>query len=374
MYNIKVMQLNANDESCKLVEWYFNDGDIVKEGDTLVCIETSKASKDIECESTGILHILAQEGEELEIGALMGCVFENEEEKTTYLENKNNNQIQELEIKITKPAEELMLKEGISEKQVLELGKKVILKTDIEKLIGEKSNTANKSEVQISKHQQMVAKVVSASHREVPSAALLMKVYYDKLSLAIQDFNREQSQQIGVTELIIKILSELHPNFPLFFGRIKDEKTLIKSQEPNIGITMDLGKGLFIPVIKLEQTGSLQEIGDVMMDFKIKALRNNFKEEELTDGNISITLNTDRDIIAVLPIIPYGQTCMIAINAVQEELYKSTEGKVESRSFFNIGISYDHRVINGFEAVQFIKTIKNKLENVLIEELTQQLV
>ncbi|NJO92658.1 MAG: hypothetical protein HC831_29610, partial [Chloroflexia bacterium] len=278
MYKLKVMQLNANDESCKLVEWYFEEGDHVKQGDMIVSIETSKASKDIECEAPGILHRIAEEGDELEIGALMGYIFENEKEKADYFENKKNNQKQEMEMKITRLAEVLMQQEGISIKQVQELGKKVILKSDIEKLIGEKKNGNNGSDLQISKHQQMVAKLVSRSHSEIPSASLLMKIHFDKIAVAIQDFNNEYDRQIGITEVLIKILAELHTKFPLFYSHLKDENLLIPSQQPNIGVTMDLGKGLFIPVLKAEQTGSLQEIGDVMMDYKIKALRNNFKE------------------------------------------------------------------------------------------------
>jgi len=126
-------------------------------------------------------------------------------------------------------------------------------------------------------------------------------------------------------------------------------------------VTLDAGQGLYVPVVKDADTRSLAEIADVLADFRISALRGSFRESELAGGNITISLSNDPDIVLARPIIFPGQACMLCLCGTQQELYLSDAEQIAVRHYANLGLSYDHRVINGRDAALFLRGIKNAM-------------
>jgi 2-oxoglutarate dehydrogenase E2 component (dihydrolipoamide succinyltransferase) len=96
----------------------------------------------------------------------------------------------------------------------------------------------------------------------------------------------------------------------------------------------------------------------------LNVFRGELKEEQLSGGTISISLNTENNIVTVIPVILPGQVVMLTVGAVMNELAfdKNNMDKIVERKYVNIGIAYDHRVINGFEAMEFLNRIREKLE------------
>lgn len=365
MNKIIIPQLNANDESCTLNEWIIDSGEKVKKGDVIAILESSKAAYDFESEAEGILYHLINEGEEAAFGSCIGYIFENEEEKDGFLTTQRKQQEEKSSFKITKLADVLMKQHNITEEHLKSLNKTVIKKSDIETIINKKSE-GGKSTYKLSPLQSHIAKVVTLSHNTIPKAFALVKVYSDTLFYSLQKLNsnteEEDNEILGITEVLVFIVAKLHDQFPLFFSTLTSENSYLTAEFPHIGITIDLGKGLFIPVIKKANRLTLQEIADILMNYRINAMRNSFASDELEGGNISISLNTDDDVIMVSPIILPSQVCMISVSAVQEEVALDAEENIKKVSYFNLGLAYDHRIINGNAAIGFLKTIKEMIE------------
>jgi 2-oxoglutarate dehydrogenase E2 component (dihydrolipoamide succinyltransferase) len=126
---------------------------------------------------------------------------------------------------------------------------------------------------------------------------------------------------------------------------------------------MDLGSGLYIPVVKEAASRSLGEIACELMEFRMKVLHKTLKKEEMEGGHLTISLQNDKDILVAIPLIYPTQTCMLSLCSEQEELYISPDGDIKMRRYLLLGTAYDHRVINGAEAVRFLQEIKLRLEN-----------
>jgi 2-oxoglutarate dehydrogenase E2 component (dihydrolipoamide succinyltransferase) len=256
----------------------------------------------------------------------------------------------------------MMAQHGIGEAQVRALGKKIIKKSDIEELLSQQA-TIRDTTIELSWRQEAIAETVSRSHAEIPRAFLAMKVYCDDALKLLKALSAKEDCMIGPTELLVKIIAGLQPQFQFFFGVLVDKNHFAAANAAHVGVTIDVGKGLFVPVVRDAATRSLTQIADTLMEYRIKAVRNAFKEADLSGGNFSISLNTDPDTVFVLPVILPDQTCMLSLSAVHEELFLAAEQTVATRSYVILGLAYDHRVINGYEAVQFIKAIKAQIES-----------
>ena len=87
-----------------------------------------------------------------------------------------------------------------------------------------------------------------------------------------------------------------------------------------------------------------------------------FREQDLSGGNISIALHRDPAVVFAIPLIFPGQTCCLALAGAQQEAVVDDEGQVTARTVSNIGLAYDHRYINGAQALQFLQSVKEALE------------
>lgn len=365
MHTLVVPKTNNNDDSFVLLEWLLEDGAPVAAEQLVATVETSKATIDFHSEVAGILQRVVVAGTRCAFGTAIGYVFPSETARQAFLADPGSAPAAALtDFTITKVAQAMMDQHGLSVADLAGLGKKLIKKSDIEELLGRQTNGANGATdtLTLSPRQITIAETVSRSHAAIPRAFLAMKVTCDAALAALSELSTQEAGMIGLTELLVKIVAGLRPQFPFCFGRLVDQTRFEPAAVAHVGVTLDIGKGLFVPVVRDAATRSLPDIADTLMDFRIKALRNAFKETDLTGGNISISLNTEEDIVFVLPIILPDQTCMLSLNAVTTEPVLLPDQTITTRRSVILGLAYDHRVINGYEAVQFVKAIKAQIE------------
>ena len=137
----------------------------------------------------------------------------------------------------------------------------------------------------------------------------------------------------------------------------------------DVGVTVDVGTGLFVPVVRNAAAIGLGDVADQLMDFRVKAMRKAFHEDDLAGGQITLSLNTDNDVLWAVPIILPPQVCIVSLGSVQPELTLGEDGQPRQRSCCTVGMTYDHRVINGQDAVEFLTAFKQAVERPLKEAL-----
>ena len=132
--------------------------------------------------------------------------------------------------------------------------------------------------------------------------------------------------------------------------------------DAHVGATVDVGTGLFVPTVRHPKNTSVSAVADALLDFRTKAMMNSFTEDDLANANIVLSLHTESDIVLGCPIVFPGHTAVVCLCAVQHELYRTDDGDIGSRAYFNLALGYDHRVINGREAAGFLRFLKSRCE------------
>jgi 2-oxoglutarate dehydrogenase E2 component (dihydrolipoamide succinyltransferase) len=129
----------------------------------------------------------------------------------------------------------------------------------------------------------------------------------------------------------------------------------------DIGVAIGGGRGLVVPVLRDAQAMSFAEIEIAIADFAGRARENKLKPNELQGGTFTITNGGVYGSLLSTPIINPPQSAILGMHAIQERPV-ARDGAVVIRPMMYVALSYDHRIIDGREAVTFLKQIKTFLE------------
>jgi 2-oxoglutarate dehydrogenase E2 component (dihydrolipoamide succinyltransferase) len=117
-------------------------------------------------------------------------------------------------------------------------------------------------------------------------------------------------------------------------------------------------------VVRDAHQRSVAEIADLLMDFRVRAMRDTLRPADLEGGNIMVSLNNEEGVLAAIPIVMPGQTCALSLAGTRHELVLGADGTPVSRSVVHVGLAYDHRYVNGRDAMRFLRAVKAGLETV----------
>jgi 2-oxoglutarate dehydrogenase E2 component (dihydrolipoamide succinyltransferase) len=351
--DISVPKLNNNDDVYVLVEWLVGDDQPVEADEPLATIETAKAIEELVCTETGVLWHLVPAGATCVPGEVIARVVPagtQREARTDRIPSGDGDGVL-----ITRPAQALAEELGIDQSRLYGLGRKVIRRAEVAALSGDgRSLTAG---------QRAVARTVEESHREIPAAYTVMVVDVG----AAEDAARRVAQRIrlpvGLPELLIAAVAGLHGRFPACFAGPDGDGGLRPAPDANVGLTVDVGGGLFIPVVKRAAERTVEDIAAVTHGFRRTALSGKFRADELTGGTITVALHHEPDVLLAIPLVVPGQTATLALAASRREATVGDDGTVGVRTVANVGLAYDHRFINGHQAIQFLRAVQAALES-----------
>ncbi|EFF89288.1 PE-PGRS family protein [Streptomyces sp. e14] len=264
---------------------------------------------------------------------------------------------------------------GIRTEQLRALGKRVVKASDVQRLIdqgltdqgltdqgaaavaaGASAASEDAAVVRLSARQRAVAAVVSEAHRTIPAAFAAIAVDLTAFRAA------RGGAPYGLVELLVKAIAARHADFPLFFATPGADHTLTLAPAANVGVTVDVGTGLFIPVLKDAARRPIGDLTDDLMDFRVSALRQNFREDAFADEAITLSLHNEPDIILAAPIVHPGRTCVVTLCAERSEVALAEDGTPFTRPVTTVAVTYDHRYLNGRDAVRFLTAVKQDLE------------
>ncbi|MFQ3558872.1 2-oxo acid dehydrogenase subunit E2 [Streptomyces gramineus] len=370
MIDIELPKLNNNDTSYVLVEWLAEDGTEVTAEQPLVVIETSKAQEEIESPGEGVLHGLVKPGQDCRPGQVIAHVFATSEERAAFLrsseaaaEKAGREEPAGSGLLITKDARPLVDEHGLTEEMLRAVGRKVIRRADVEALLA-RTGPADATEGQeLPQWQRAVGTVVTESMRTIPAAAAYVRVDVDEALALGREVSERGGATVGLPELLVKAVARRHAGQPLFFARLLDDGSVRIPPTADVGVTMDLGKGLFVPVVRDSAALGTDQLGELLMDYRVKALRGSFRASELADANIMVALHNTDGVVLATPIVFPGQTCVVSLGGTEERLVLDEDGRPVARRHVHIGLVYDHRVVNGRDAMTFLLALKADLES-----------
>jgi len=175
-----------------------------------------------------------------------------------------------------------------------------------------------------------------------------------------EEFLKEQDVKLGFMSFFVKASIDALKQLPAVNAEIRGTNIVYKNHY-DIGIAVGTGKGLVVPVLRNAEAMSFADIEQSIGDFVTRVKDNKLKLEELQGGTFTITNGGVFGSMLSTPIINPPQSAVLGMHTIQQRPM-AVNGEVKIRPMMYLALTYDHRLVDGREAVTFLKRIKETIE------------
>jgi 2-oxoglutarate dehydrogenase E2 component (dihydrolipoamide succinyltransferase) len=173
-------------------------------------------------------------------------------------------------------------------------------------------------------------------------------------------FQKKHNVKLGFMSFFVKAAIDSLKQFPAINAEIRGTD-IVYHNYFDIGVAIGSGKGLVVPVLRNAERLSFAEIEMAIGDFGRRAQENKLKPDELQGGTFTITNGGVYGSLLSTPIVNPPQSGVLSMHGIQERPV-AREGQVVIRPMMYVALTYDHRLVDGREAVTFLKRIKDTIE------------
>ena len=373
-----------------LVTWHKKVGDNIDRDELLADIETDKVVLEVPSPESGVLkEILKSEGDIVlssEIIARLDQQGDSVEPKIEVVaNNKLDTDFQEKELIINPAARKLAAEKEIDVSLVTGTGRDGrITKEDVVKF----SLSINKSveQVEISQSAKESPLQGERQDRRVPMTRMRARIAERLLAVkqetamlttfnevdmsALMDLRKEFQEEftkahngtkLGFMGLFVKASVEALKRFPIVNASI-DGTDIVYHGYQDIGVAVSTERGLVVPILRNAENLSIAEIEMNISSLAMKARDSKLSIEEMSGGTFTITNGGIYGSLLSTPILNPPQSAILGMHAIQERPI-SVAGEICVRPMMNLALSYDHRLVDGKDAVKFLVCIKQLIEN-----------
>lgn len=212
-----------------------------------------------------------------------------------------------------------------------------------------------------------IAENMARSKRTIPHFAYVEEVDVTALEELRQHLNKSRGEgqpKLTILPFLMTALARALPDFPNANAHYDEEANQLTRYEPvHCGIATATSNGLMVPVIRHAEALSLWDQAAEVSRLAEAARTGKATSDELTGSTVTITSLGPMGGVASTPVINAPETAIIGVNKMQELPRFDAKGRVTPRLMMNLSSSFDHRMVDGFEAASLIQAIKAMLEN-----------
>ena len=370
-----------------VANWLKKEGENVNQDEVIAEIETDKVVLEVLAQADGVItKIIKSEGDTVSSAEVIGEFSESDNSSKTSSDIKEK-QIK-TEKKISKPAvkkigpaaKKIISEENINPKDIMASGKDDrITKADvINHLESDQKESKNIPLEQVSSASDRLEKRVPMSRLRSTIAKRLVSVKQNTAMLTtfnevdmlpIKDlrskygaeFEKEHEVKLGFMGFFVIAAVQALKKFPVVNASI-DGDDIVYHGFQDIGVAVSTDRGLVVPIIKDADTKSLPEIEKSILSYSEKARNGKLSIEEMQGGTFTISNGGIFGSLLSTPILNAPQTAILGMHAIQDRPV-AINGEVVIRPMMYLAMSYDHRLLDGKEAVTFLVSIKEQLES-----------
>lgn len=387
---MKVPAVGESINEVTISNWMKSSGDMVSLDEPIAEIESDKATFELTAEASGKLNVIAQEGDTLEIGALI-CSIEVSDVTPSSTEKAEVTEAPITSVESgyasghpSPAASKILAEKGISPEAVSGTGvggrisKEDALAAD--KSAAPASAPSPKKEEQpvqvfgagreqrrkkLTPLRKTVARRLVSVKNETAMLTTFnevdMKPIMDLRSKYKEAFKEKYEIGLGFMSFFTKACCQALQEWPAVNAMI-DENEMVYNDYCDISIAVSAPKGLVVPVVRNAESMSFDQIEKEIMRLALKARENKLSIDEMQGGTFTITNGGVFGSMLSTPIINAPQSAILGMhNIIQRPV--AINGKVEIRPMMYVALSYDHRVIDGRESVSFLVRLKELLED-----------
>lgn len=424
MFEIKVPEFGESIQEVQVASWMKQPGDWVERDEDIVELESEKASQALASDESGVLsEIKIQEGEFAKVGDVL-CVLQKGEKPTSSGSSTATASVGGGATAVAEappesadwimPAAERVLSEyQISADAIKPTGPGGrLLKEDVLNYVQQKglkpgpqtsapapaapvapatpapaartapkpatpaSSTArpwgddshNDSREEKAVPLSMIRRTIAKRLVEAQQVAALLTTFNEIDMLPVKElrskykdaFLKKHGVKLGFMSFFAKAAVEGLKRFPAINAEIRDDTVIMKSYH-DIGIAIGGGKGLVVPILRNAARLSFADIERKIGEYAALAQENRILPEDLQGGTFTISNGGVYGSLLSTPIVNPPQSGILGLHTIQDRPV-AVEGEVVIRPMMYVALTYDHRIVDGKEAVGFLKTIKEVLE------------
>jgi 2-oxoglutarate dehydrogenase E2 component (dihydrolipoamide succinyltransferase) len=405
--DIKVPTLGESVTSATIARWIKKAGETVKADEPVVELETDKVTVEVNAPEAGVIsEIIADEGAEVEVGSLLGRIgAAGSAGETPAAKKPEPKEAKAVAAAAATPAQgvhappappgpvarpgaaplpaaaKMMEEKNLSAQDIGEGTAKDgrISKGDVLAFVNKppaapapvaakaaRSNDAREERVKMTR----LRKTIASRLKEAQNTAAMLTTFNEVDMSAIMGLRSEYKEafekkhkgvRLGFNGFFVKAVVAGLAEFPAVNAEI-DGDDIVYKHFVHMGIAVGGANGLVVPVIRDADTKSIAEIESEIAGFGKRAKEGTLKLEELSGGTFSITNGGVYGSLMSTPIINPPQSAILGMHKIQERPVV-VAGKIEIRPMMYLAVSYDHRIIDGREAVSFLVRVKESLED-----------
>jgi pyruvate/2-oxoglutarate dehydrogenase complex dihydrolipoamide acyltransferase (E2) component len=171
----------------------------------------------------------------------------------------------------------------------------------------------------------------------------------------------EGQSPVSYNAIIVKAAAQALRRYPMI-NAIVDGRDIRIWKQIHIGVAMDFGKGLIVPKIRYADTKSIQTISGELENLAARAEKQHLVPDELWGGTFTITNLGNWDIDHFTPVNNFPESAILGVGRIVEKPWVR-DGKVVAEPRISLSLTFDHRIINGALAAEFLKSIKDRIED-----------
>ncbi len=388
---LKVPNVGESITEVQVGEWLKKVGDVVRRDESLVMIETDKVTVELPAPADGILkEIRVPSGTKASVGDIVGT-FEAGAAAlpqppapiaSRELESIRESLPPQAFARVMPAARHALHEQGVTAEQVPASGPGGrLLKEDVQRFAAQKAEVAaaappqpqlpqssgarSEEVVPMSPFRRRIAQRLVESQQ---TAALLTTFNEVDMSQAMElrkqyqpQFQERYGIKLGFMSFFVKAAIDALKLVPQVNAEIRGEDLVFKNFY-DIGVAVGGGKGLAVPVIRNAERLSFAEVEQTIADFGKRAKDNKLKLEELQGGTFTISNGGVYGSLLSTPIVNPPQSGILGLHGIMDRPM-AVNGAVVIRPMMYIAMTYDHRIVDGREAVTFLKRIKECVEN-----------
>ena len=368
MKEIKVPVLPESITEATVAAWHKKPGDYVELDDVIVEIETDKVVLEVPAEEAGVLsEITAEEGETVSEQQVLGLIDDeagSEDEQSKETQDQSEEKVEESSPAQSNEPEAIQEntakeqdntpdnREVVSEptpapsnsKPIGNRMEERVPMTRIRKTIANKLHSATQNTAMLT------------TFNEVDMTEILsMRASYKEA------FEKKYSVKLGFMSFFVKAAVESLKKFPTVNAYI-DGEDIVYHAYCDVSVAVSSDRGLVVPVLRDAHKMGMHDIEKGIVDFAVRAQDGTLGIEEMSGGTFTISNGGVFGSLMSTPILNSPQSAILGMHKTQDRPV-AVNGEVVIRPMMYLALSYDHRIIDGKEAVQFLISIKEALED-----------
>jgi len=393
---IKVPEMGESIVEATVGAWVKNEGDQIEAGETILELETEKVNLEVTAPATGTLETVnIPEGEIVNVGTVLGTINTESIEKIQIQDNTSDSK-KELElpnntktetqaeksenkdVNITPVAKNLADKHSINIDSINGSGRagKITIddiNTEINK--NNQINTSNdelpvrqeslETKKRITKRRETIAKRLTDAHLNTVMTTTYNEVDMSEI-MAIRSkykdsFKEEKGVGLGFMSFFVKSVVQALIDFPNLNSEMQEKEIILKNYY-HVGIAVASEEGLVVPVLKNANTLSFSQIEKSIADMVTKTKTKSLTIDDLTGGTFTITNGGVFGSMFSTPILNHPQVGILGMHTIKKKPVVIND-EIVIRPIMYLALTYDHRIVDGGEAVQFLVRIKEFIED-----------